>query len=840
MILSGTDICQETGPEYNLTDIASSMTQLLVFNAAKRVKMYKTLSHPSDREIMLPLHIDLTVHNKTRRNDLIDILYKNELSVSYDRVLRIFTSVASAVITMYEDSGVKCPPIIQENGFIQVTVSSRVNRTFFRIAVVKGTQLHICIYVGSHIRDHTSNELNDCVAAVRRCLERFLKSSNVIFARMSRQVGATPAKARRQQYEIKALEHAAGFPYGGHKVGHKTILTDQEETRIANWATHMARIGYGRTRQELLNTVKKILDEDGRPNLFKNNRPGKEWLSGIFKRHPDLSLRTTIQLGKERAIISPEKVSKWFEDFKHYIEEEVGDKDLLNDPSRIYNADETGVSLCTKGNQVIVLKGAPVVYHYGNSDKTQLTIMASCSASGHYITPLLIFPGQRFSYNPLEGFEEAALGRSENGWMDSEVFCNWLENVFIPGINERKVKKPVLLLIDGHSTHITMDASDICLQNGIELYCLLEHASHVMQPLDLRLFSALKKSWKQSVRDWQSEHIGEYVTKVTFARVFKAAWKQSTTTDAAVKGFAEAGLFPLDPTVVTQSVKIEPSKMFLSDNQYSATKEKQSNEMASNVSTEDKDEIKGTGREPLAEPQQTENDASTDSGTIEESRMEDTEERDHENIDPETSKTEIPNTDLEMKERNIRQSPEDVKEKKNTSTASPFSKHLSIPSPKVAAKSKVVKRLSIPKAITGSAYRKMMQDKIAQKEKDALEKEKRKEERLQKRKLKEEMLAKKKAESEAKRKRNAQEKEQKQQRREMRERLMQARAVLEDSSSDDNDNAVPIDRRKCYTCDSAYTTDFIECVSCFRRFHIECVDDDYLNVEGLPFECKYC
>jgi hypothetical protein len=43
------------------------------------------------------------------------------------------------------------------------------------------------------------------------------------------------------------------------------------------------------------------------------------------------------------------------------------------------------------------------------------------------------------------------------------------------------VKKQVLLLIDGHSTHVTVKASDICQQSRIELYSLLPHALHVMQ-----------------------------------------------------------------------------------------------------------------------------------------------------------------------------------------------------------------------------------------------------------------------------------------------------------------------------------------------------------------------
>ena len=121
-------------------------------------------------------------------------------------------------------------------------------------------------------------------------------------------------------------------------------------------------IGYGRSRQELANTVKRILDDDERKTPFRDNRPGRSWLNVFFRRHPELSLRTTIQC----ATISPEKINRWFDNLKQYAENEVGDKDLLNEPTRIYNADETGVSLCQKGSQVVGLKGSPVMCHNGN------------------------------------------------------------------------------------------------------------------------------------------------------------------------------------------------------------------------------------------------------------------------------------------------------------------------------------------------------------------------------------------------------------------------------------------------------------------------------------------
>jgi hypothetical protein len=73
----------------------------------------------------------------------------------------------------------------------------------------------------------------------------------------------------------------------------------------------MSKIGYGRSKHELLDTVQKITQSDGRRTPFNNCRPGKDWYYGFMRRHPALSLRSPRQLGKERAVIKPEHIEKW-------------------------------------------------------------------------------------------------------------------------------------------------------------------------------------------------------------------------------------------------------------------------------------------------------------------------------------------------------------------------------------------------------------------------------------------------------------------------------------------------------------------------------------------------
>ena len=61
---------------------------------------------------------------------------------------------------------------------------------------------------------------------------------------------------------------------------------------------------------------------------------------------------------------------------------------------RIYNCDETGFPLAPKPGKVIAMKTDKHVYQAGTSSKkTQITMLICCSASGHYIPPLVVYPG---------------------------------------------------------------------------------------------------------------------------------------------------------------------------------------------------------------------------------------------------------------------------------------------------------------------------------------------------------------------------------------------------------------------------------------------------------------
>lgn len=68
------------------------------------------------------------------------------------------------------------------------------------------------------------------------------------------------------------------------------------------------------------------------------------------------------------------------------------------------------------------------------------------------------------------------------GWMTAASFLVWFRKF----VEFSKASKdfPVLLILDGHSTHTkNLEVIDYARESGVSLLCLPPHSSHRLQPL---------------------------------------------------------------------------------------------------------------------------------------------------------------------------------------------------------------------------------------------------------------------------------------------------------------------------------------------------------------------
>lgn len=153
------------------------------------------------------------------------------------------------------------------------------------------------------------------------------------------------------------MRRVSGKVAEGKRMGPATVLKMAEETKIENWLLTITKKGYPVHRTILLDTVKRILDDQGKETIFKNNRPGLTWWEAFKRRHPRITEKEAESLTLARAAVTEESVKKWFAGVELWLKSE-NLFDIFKDPSRIYNADETGFMLCPKTGRVIAEKGS--------------------------------------------------------------------------------------------------------------------------------------------------------------------------------------------------------------------------------------------------------------------------------------------------------------------------------------------------------------------------------------------------------------------------------------------------------------------------------------------------
>ena len=168
----------------------------------------------------------------------------------------------------------------------------------------------------------------------------------------------------------------------------------------------------------------------------------------------------------------------------------------------------------------MVPKGVHNVYQVVTNTELQITVMAAFNAFGDYLPPLILFPGERLRDVGLDGFPEARYETTIAGWMDSDTYLVFLEMLH-EFVKAQKTELPVLLFVDGHSTHLSLRAAEFCRDHEIILYCLLPSATHVLQACDIGAFSPMKKVWQQTVKDWQVKNIGVAMGEKAFSYIIE-------------------------------------------------------------------------------------------------------------------------------------------------------------------------------------------------------------------------------------------------------------------------------------------------------------------------------
>ena len=330
--------------------------------------------------------------------------------------------------------------------------------------------------------------------------------------------------------------------------GRPTLLGETYEQQLKEYALNMSKIYYGITRNDLRRLAFEVAELTKTKHPFDRSAKmaGLKWTRLFLARHPDMTLRTPEPTSIARlAGFRKSEVQLFFDNLEGLM------KKHAYPPNRVFNMDETAVSTVMDPPRVVSPKGARRVGVVTSAERGQnSTAVICCNAAGIFLPPQFIFARKRHNLRLEKGAPPGSVFTvSDNGWATKDTFVKWLEH-FVEQTGASQ-DKPQLLVMDNHSSHVSLAAIETAIKNGIDILTLPPHTSHRLQPLDVTVFEPIKTRYRNEMARWMRQN-PQRVTTYDVCELFGAAYLTNASPDKAVSGFRVCGIVPVNRDIFTE------------------------------------------------------------------------------------------------------------------------------------------------------------------------------------------------------------------------------------------------------------------------------------------------
>ena len=117
-------------------------------------------------------------------------------------------------------------------------------------------------------------------------------------------------------------------------------------------------------------------------------------------------------------------------------------------------------------------------------------------------------------------------------------------------LNHAPPARPLLLLLDGHSTHQNPQFFTKAAREQVVVFCFPPNTTHLSQPLDKGTFGPLKSFWNEDCHMYLRSYPGEVINDYCFNRIFGRAWGRSMMMPNTVAAFHTTGIYPFNRAAV--------------------------------------------------------------------------------------------------------------------------------------------------------------------------------------------------------------------------------------------------------------------------------------------------
>lgn len=294
--------------------------------------------------------------------------------------------------------------------------------------------------------------------------------------------------------------------------------------------------------------------------VFGEDGPTSSWFRRFKKRHG-----FSVRASENKSVV---RYNAEGDDIRLDLYEKYQEIITTNNigPLQIFNMDETGFQLVTKGQRIVTHIGDRNVYVRVSGERSETISAAVCgNAAGSIILPpFFIFKGESLpahlrgaTYPPMSLF-----ACSESGYMNSALFQAWFRMLIdhLPSI------RPILLLLDGHKSHGSLEVLEMARKNNIIILCFPPHTTHKYQPCDVGVFASVKSYFPLFAAKRMRRKKTKAMARGDFGKVVSATWEKSVTPRNFRSGFKESGLWPIDEEQIMKLRESQAESFDNSDN----------------------------------------------------------------------------------------------------------------------------------------------------------------------------------------------------------------------------------------------------------------------------------
>jgi len=180
-----------------------------------------------------------------------------------------------------------------------------------------------------------------------------------------------------------------------------------------------------------------------------------------------------------------------------------------------------------------------------DGNRELITVIETICEDGTVLLPLVIYKGAKRYMDPDSEAGEYLFAISPKGWTNRKLGMEWLKHFHHVTQSRVTATSPYRLLsFDGHDSCITLESVKYCDEVNINPYCLPPHSTHLLQPLDVGLFSPLQKAYGKAV-DRTTRFSFFTIWKANFLPLLVEAREATYTKENMAAGWRGAGLIPM-------------------------------------------------------------------------------------------------------------------------------------------------------------------------------------------------------------------------------------------------------------------------------------------------------